>query len=251
MEISIPEGAGPFPPAVLVHGGGWVRGTPRDIAPVAQALSEAGFACFSISYRLAANPLQFGDAVQDVEAAVRFVASHAAEYRIDPTRMALIGESAGGQLAAMATLRLKSCVRAVVAISVPADLIALARNSGFIPQALRQSLEGAPWAGMIMQRIERLSPMHNIRRDMPPFLLIHGTADPLIPFLQAVEMCSRMREAGAKCDLFPVEGAGHGIRWWESNPAFAAPYKREIVRWLRESVTTSPRHNHAAKQSTN
>jgi acetyl esterase len=75
-----------------------------------------------------------------------------------------------------------------------------------------------------------------VRRGMPPFLLIHGTADTLVPFEQSKTMCARIREAGASCELYPVAGAGHGIRWWESNPAMARPYKQEMVRWLKERL---------------
>ena len=56
---------------------------------------------------------------------------------------------------------------------------------------------------------------------MPPFLLIHGTADPLVPFEQSRNMCDRMRAAGASCELLPVEGAGHGMRWWQTSAVAA------------------------------
>src|ERR1700683_4718145 len=80
LGASTPDGAGPFPAAILVHGGGWVRGDRRiDVAPLFQPLSDAGIAWFSIDYRLAADPLRFGIAVQDVEAAIRFVKDHADE----------------------------------------------------------------------------------------------------------------------------------------------------------------------------
>src|SRR5271163_598310 len=74
LDASIPEGTGPFPAAVIVHGGGWVRGDKKiDVAPLFKPLSDAGIAWFSINYRLADDPLLFGIAIHDVEAAVRFV----------------------------------------------------------------------------------------------------------------------------------------------------------------------------------
>src|SRR5438270_8979650 len=96
LDSAIPETPGPHPAVIVVHGGAWVRGDRRtDVAPLLQPLSDAGFAWFSISYRLMSDITQFGTAVEDVEAAIRFVKSHAAEYRIDPDRIALVGESAG------------------------------------------------------------------------------------------------------------------------------------------------------------
>ena len=74
FDASIPDGAGPFAAAIVVHGGGWVRGDRRtDVAPLFKPLEDAGIAWFSIDYRLQADPMRFGVAVNDVEAAVRFV----------------------------------------------------------------------------------------------------------------------------------------------------------------------------------
>ena len=74
---------------------------------------------------------------------------------------------------------------------------------------------------------------------MPPFLLIHGTADPLVPYEQSVAMCDRMRSADASCDLYPVAGASHGIRWWESSPRVSTAYKQRMVEWLHAELATS------------
>ncbi len=234
FDAAVPSGPGPFPAAILVHGGGWVRGDRRlEVEPLLQPLSDGGFAWFSIDYRLATDPLQFGVAVTDVEAALRFVKAHAAEYHVDPERIALIGESAGGQLAAMAALN--TPVKAVVALYAPTDLVSLAKNSQMVPPAIRSALNGTPWEKLILARLADLSPIEHVRAGMPPFLLIHGTADRLVPFGQSERMCDRMKSAGAVCDLYPVAGAGHGIRWWESSSA-AAPYKRRIVEWLQQQL---------------
>src|SRR4051794_35520583 len=105
LDAGIPQTAEPCPGVIVVHGGGWVRGDrATDVAPLLDPLSEAGFAWFSISYRLMNDVTQFGAGVEDVEAAIRFVKAHAAEFGIDPNRIALVGESAGGHLAAMAAL---------------------------------------------------------------------------------------------------------------------------------------------------
>ncbi|HWF09430.1 MAG TPA: alpha/beta hydrolase [Bryobacteraceae bacterium] len=238
LDASIPDGDGPFPAAIVVHGGGWVRGDKRyDVAPLFQPLSEAGIAWFSIDYRLASDPFQFGVAIDDVEAAVRFVKAHAAEYRIDPDRIALIGESAGGQLAAMAAL--ETPVKAVVAIYTPTDLVSLLKTSELIPAQIRNSLKGTPLEGLLIARLAQLSPIEQVRAGMPPFLMIHGTADPLVPFEQSKAMCAKMQAVGASCDLFRVPGGGHGIRGWQSNPAIAEPYKREMVRWLKQQLAAN------------
>ncbi len=234
MDSCVPPGQGPFPAVIIVHGGAWITGDRRlSVEPLFHPLSEAGFAWFSISYRLANEAMMFGAAIQDVEAAVLYVRSHAAEYDVDPGRIALAGESAGAQLASMAALspELKDMVQGVVALYSPSDLVTLAKTSNRVPPELRRAVEGTPWAEFLLGGLQRLSPLYNVRRDMPPFLLIHGTADSLVPFEQSERMCQRMREAGASCDLYPVKGGGHGIRWWEQSGSLTA-YKKTMVDWL-------------------
>src|SRR5437868_5603172 len=96
LDASIPEGPGPFPAAILVHGGGWVAGDKQTyITYIFKPLSDAGFAWFSINYRLAPR-YRFPAPADDVAQAIRFVRENAREYHIDGNRIALIGESAGG-----------------------------------------------------------------------------------------------------------------------------------------------------------
>jgi acetyl esterase len=162
LDASIPEGPGPFPAAIIVHGGGWVAGDRRNnVQPLFQPLSEAGFAWFSVDYRLLTDVSQFGLAINDVQEAIRYVKAHAAEYRVDPARIALIGESAGGQLASMATLRGGSdtAVKAVVAIYTPTDLVSLLKNSTYVSASIRNSVIGTPWEGLVMGAVAQLSPL--------------------------------------------------------------------------------------------
>jgi alpha-L-fucosidase 2 len=229
FDSRVPEGPGPFPSAILVHGGGWIRGDRfTEVSSLFEPLTRAGIAWFSIDYRLAKDPISFGLAIRDVEAAVRFVADNAAEYNVDPTRIVLIGESAGGHLAAMAALNRNLPVKAVVALYAPTDLASLAENAGLIPEAVRQNMEGSLWGGLLRARLLQLSPIDHLHPNMPPFLLIHGTDDPLVPIQQSRDMCARMKAMGNTCEVYPVEGAGHGMRHWRSSA-----YQQEIVRWLK------------------
>lgn len=225
MDAYVPDGPGPFPAAVIVHGGAWVAGDRlRNVEPLFQPLLAAGVACFSISYRLATHFSLFGVAIDDVAAAVRYVRAHAPEFKVDPARIALIGESAGGQLASMAALRQAgSVVKAVVALYSPADL-----------EPFRLAMQGMPLAGLLRTPLQELSPLRHVRRGMPPFLLIHGTADALVPFEQSEKMCRAIRNAGAVCDLIAVKGGGHGLRLWES--AGLTSYKNLMTGWLRNRL---------------
>lgn len=243
FDASLPASVERAPAAIIVHGGGWVRGDRRtDVQPLFKPLTDAGFAWFSIDYRLATDITQFGVAVDDVQQAVRFVKTHAADYNVDPQRIALVGESAGGQLAAMAALRAgaDASVKAVVALYTPTDLVSLFQHSSFVPLQVRNQVRGTPWENLVLVGLSQLSPIENVRRDMPPFLFIHGTADSLVPYSQSAQMCARMRLAGASCELYPVDSAGHGVRWWESSPRLANGYKQKMTQWLGQELGVGP-----------
>jgi alpha-L-fucosidase 2 len=243
MDAYLPSSPALTPAVIIVHGGGWVAGDKRiDVQPLFKPLTDAGFACFSINYRLATDLAQFGAAIDDVEQAVLFVKSHASEYHVDPDRLALLGESAGGQLAAMAALRgpAADSVKAVVAFYTPSDLVTLVKTSTYIPARIRDSVRGTPWESFILAGLAQLSPVDNLRPNMPPFLLIHGTEDSLVPFDQSREMCSRMRTVGASCELYAAKGMGHGIRWWESSPTIASAYKQKLIEWLNKNLNNLP-----------
>lgn len=253
LDAHVPEGPGPHPAVIIVHGGGWVRGDRRtDVQPLFQPLERAGFAWFSISYRLVNNSssvasmLFLGQAVDDVKKAIAHVKTNAAEYKIDPDRIALMGESAGAQLASLAALKPEpsGSVRAVVAFYSPSDLEGLARTSKQIPDSIRQAVQGSPLAEMLLAGLRALSPVNYVRKGMPPFLLIHGTSDSLVPFSQSEQMCDRIHEVGAACELYPVWGGGHGMRWWESSQL--TDYKKRMIDWLQRELIQYP---NAAQQS--
>ena len=229
FDAGIPAGSGPFPAAILVHGGGWVRGDRlTEVQPLFAPLVKAGIAWFSIDYRLSNDWTQFGAAIDDVSNAVRFVKAHASEYHIDPSRIALVGESAGGQLAAMAALNSSPATRvnAVVALYTPTDLVDLAENSTLVPQQLRNSVRGTPFESLMMARLRQLSPLFKRTTRRTAVLADPRDSRPAVPFAQSQAMCNRMKETGASCELYPVKGAGHGIRWWEgSRPEEFAAYK--------------------------
>ena len=228
---------GPFPVAIIVHGGGWVAGDRKsNVEPLFRPLVDGGFVCFSISYRLANDLSVFGAAIEDVEQAILYVRAHAAEFNGDRDRIALVGESAGGQLAAMAALgKDGSAIKAVISLYAPTDLVELARDSTLISEPFRQAVQGAPWAGAVLGRLRQLSPVNHVHSGMPPFLLIHGTADPLVPFEQSRSMCKAIRSAGGECDLLAVKGGGHGMRGWEA--AGLTSYKRLMVEWLQKRLS--------------
>lgn len=248
LDANIPDGPGPHPAAIIVHGGAWVTGDKqRSVRPLFKPLSDAGVAWFSINYRLArAGDLGslisleglavLSSGAEDVRNALEFVRAHATDYNIDPTRIVLIGESAGAHLASMAALKpTGKPVQAVVAFYSPSDLVKLVDSSPRIPEGLRRAVKGSPLEALLMSGLKQLSPQTWISKEAPPFLMIHGTADQLVPFEQSQTMCAALQALTVPCELVTVPGAGHGMNFWESQPPMLA-YKAKMTTWMKERL---------------
>jgi alpha-L-fucosidase 2 len=226
-DAYIPEKSRPQPAVILVHGGGWEAGDKRTyIQPWFPVFSKAGLAWFSIDYRLAPKD-RFPAAVEDVEDAVRYLQKHAARFNIDPERIALVGESAGGHLVSLVAARGKVRVRAAVSFYGIHDIELWRRQRGEMPKNIAQFLGTAD--------PKQASPITFVTKNTPPMLFIHGTEDRGVPLAQSAAMCAAMKAAGARCEVYAVEGAPHGVEGWEKNPAFTG-YKTRMIAWLREAL---------------
>ncbi len=178
-----------------------------------------------------------GGAVDDVRKSVAYVREHAAEYRVNPDQIVLIGESAGAQLASMAALKPgpEGTVKALVAFYSPSDLVTLVNTMPLIPDSVRQAVKGTLFEDLLNGYLREMSPTNAIHPGEPPFLLIHGTADQVVPFQQSVDLCNKIRKAGSECEVYPVEGGRHGLLYWESSKDQTA-YKSEMVLWLKDHL---------------
>ena len=229
LDASIPDGPGPHPAVIIVHGGGFLRGDKQTyVPPLFAPLTEAGYAWFSIDYRLAPAHL-FPTPNEDVRAAFAYVMQHAKEFKVDPKRIALMGESAGATIVAYyaATEKGKFKPKAVV------DLYGVV-DWEYNTETLGKLSEGAT-AWLANTDLKKASAITYIRKDMPPFLFIHGTKDPQVPFGNSPRMCAAMRAIHAECEVFVVEGGGHGMGGWEKDPALQS-YKKKMVEWLGEKM---------------
>lgn len=237
LDADIPDGPGPFPAAVLVHGGGWVAGDKQQyITYIFQPLRDAGFAWFSINYRLAPQ-YHFPAPTDDIEQAISFVKAHAAEYKIDPQRVTLIGESAGGHLVSYVGARNPpgSRVAAVVSLYGIHDFITAAMEWKPFPHEVLELFNINQVNAETAPLLIKASPVTYVSKQTPPFLLIHGSKDEDVPYEQSVEMCARMKQVGARCDLITIPGAPHGMDHWEPHPEWHW-YKKAMVDWLEKTV---------------
>ncbi|HYP14788.1 MAG TPA: alpha/beta hydrolase, partial [Bryobacteraceae bacterium] len=232
MDIQTADGQGLAPAVILVHGGGWIRGDRVwNVSPLFDPLHEAGYAWFSISYRPATDFLNFGVAVEDVRAAIHYVRDNAARYGVDPDRIVVIGESAGAHLASLAALAEPKLLAGVVSLYGPMNLEHLARTSPVVPAQVRDALQNSAFGPLLSSHLQSLSPAARVVAGAPPFLLIHGTADGVVPLDQSTEMQKKLKAVGVVCDLITVPGGGHGMRHWGRSPEQAA-WKKQLVAWL-------------------
>jgi acetyl esterase len=254
LDLHVPDGPGPFPAAILIHGGGFDEGSKStNPRPLFEPLANAQFAWFSIDYRMAPE-FKFVDAREDVSNAIRWVKANAKTYRVDVARIAIIGESAGGLLVNYAgtheTLESKpdTKIEAVVDFYGPVDYgkLALARrdhperfnmtsinrhasNGGGIHFFGVDVLDDAGLA-----KLWSIAPIAAVHKGMPPFLCIHGTKDDQVAYEQTPAMCDAMHKVGASCEIITIEGGGHGMSGWRAPEM--QHWKPEMISWLKATL---------------
>ncbi len=234
LDAFVPEGPGPFATCILVHGGGFTKGDKQTfIKPLFEPLAKAGFTWFSINYRLAPQH-QWPACERDVETAVRWVKQHAAEYKVDPARIALIGESAGGHLVSLAGEELTGtdALAAVVPFYGPHDLTLQVKKRNAMG-GLGDLIGMKDVTEASMQKLREISPSTHVHAGMPPYLLIHGDADTTVPFEQSTLFQKQLREAGNVCDLITVPGGIHGMGGWDK---LKSDYRDQLIAWLRKTL---------------
>jgi acetyl esterase/lipase len=220
LDLYVPKEGRNLPLIIYVHGGAFLMGDKRKWIRYQFGYLNQGYAMASINYRLS-EEATFPAQIEDCKAAVRWLRAHAETYRLDPNHFAAFGASAGGHLAAMLgttgkirdfdvgdNLTFSSRVEATADFFGPTDLTRLSpasmetgsAESQFIGCTIKDNLEKA----------RRASPISYVTGDCPPFLIVHGDADPRVPYAQSVLLAGALKESGVPATLYLVKGAGHG-----------------------------------------
>ena len=214
----------PVPLIVWIHGGGWRQGS-KEMNPAARFVDD-GYVSASISYRL--SPVAtFPAQIHDCKAAIRWLRAHAEKYGIDPERIAVWGSSAGGHLVAMVGTsgdveelegslghpRESSRVQAVVDYFGPTTFTKMDAAGSSMVHDDAKSPESLLVGGAIQEHpelVRRADPITYVTSDDPPFLIVHGDKDPLVPHNQSELLAAALKENGVEHTFRTAKGGGHG-----------------------------------------
>jgi acetyl esterase/lipase len=252
LHAFLPARSGPDerrPAIVWIHGGAWVGGTLEGFMPHARYMAERGLVAFNLEYRLLkpAGPTM-AECIADCQSAIRYLRVHAAELGIDPARIAVAGDSAGGHLtAALGTLGDFGDPAEAPGISARPDVMILLNPVLDLTEddwiryavggpALADRTQPRPHGPADLARARALSPIFHAHAGVPPSLLLHGLDDKIVPVSQARRFAEALAQAGVRCDLRLLEKQGHafGIAYWRA----PEPTVVETLRTIDAYLTT-------------
>jgi acetyl esterase/lipase len=222
MTLRTPEDDGKVlrPAVLLIHGGAWLFGTRHQLHWYGERLADNGYVTAAISYRMMPR-YRFPNCLYDAKAAVRWLRLHADQYRIDPNRIAVLGNSAGGHLAALLATTIpsdglegsgdpgpSSAVQAAVVMYGVTDMSYYRHTKGYIgiggisDAFVKRFLSKGPAA--TADPYAAASPVTYARRETCPTLLVHGTKDNFVPYAQSLAFYEQLRSLGVPSRLVTV-----------------------------------------------
>ncbi len=211
---------------VCIHGGGWYGGKPDYFFPHCRYYAMRGAVAFSVGYRFVkggGNEAfdEIETCIADCRAALAHIRNNAVEYGIDPSKIVVMGDSAGGHLAA--------CLITMGDVGLPDDYDGLSTKANAavccnpcidmtLPLVMNllkikgDTSGGTPvYPAEAVARAHRVSPITHVRAGLPPSLVIHGTDDTVIPVEQAHRFAEAMTDSGNRCDLVVLDGVRHAF----------------------------------------
>ncbi|MDD4969542.1 MAG: alpha/beta hydrolase [Paludibacter sp.] len=205
------------PVVINIHGGGWNHGT-KESQSGFNTFFKAGFAVANVEYRMVDEAKAPG-AIEDIRSAMDYLILHAAELNIDPKRIVLMGGSAGAHLALMAGFlendrrfdtyckgKENMKVAAIISKYAPSDFVEKTDKFYTYKSLLNWMDDKAEDASFRAS----ISPVTYINKNNPPVFIVHGNADPIVPYEQSVRLHQKLDQAGVYNEFITVEGGKHG-----------------------------------------
>lgn len=268
MSLLVPRNTDLKPAIVYFPGGGFTSAAWDKFIEMRMALAQAGFVVAAAEYRTV--PDTFPAPVIDGKAAIRYLREHAKEYGIDPQRIGVLGDSAGGYMAQMMALtngdkafeqgdflNQSSDVQAAATLYGISNLLNIGEGFPAAIQKVHESpavteallVHGSAfrdWPGAAIgsdkQKALAASPMGHVNGKKPPFLIMHGSADTLVSPLQSAQLYKALKEGGNKADYVLLEGAEHGDDHWYQQPVID-----RVVSWFKATLGEPIKHSTRAK----
>jgi len=237
-DISVPKGTGPFPVVIYLHGGGWVAGNPQSHRKLGMQFAEQGYVTINLDYRLAPeHPFPAG--LDDCIFAAEWAAANASRWGGDASRMAIGGDSAGGNLTAVtivemaarnSPIKFKAGLLIYGLFDVPA-VIEREKGSEFGLGMMARAYLGDRYDTLVSD--PRVSPLKAVKAGLPPLYILCGTADFLLK--ESHSMAERCAAAGVEYELDIVEDMPHGfIQIWMLSAAGDA--QKRMFDFMRKRV---------------
>lgn len=247
MDVYYPENPNGYG-IIHITGSGWSRRFTLDAKMInhnrhvkidGEALVKAGYTLFSINHRAAPRFL-YPAAVEDAQRAVRFIRYHADKFGINPDRIGAIGGSSGGHLVCMLGVldgnetpkddtpinRISSKVQCVIARAAPTSFLESSIGDSFLGFKKRDRPSSIEY-----KIAQEASPIFHVSPDDPPFLLVHGDKDEIVPIAHSINMDKKLREMSVASKLYVVEGGAHG-----PGLVNTPEWKKEFVNWMDEHL---------------
>lgn len=257
MTLLVPRTAEKKPAIIYFPGGGFTTTDYEKFIEMRFALAKAGFVVAAAEYRVVPN--KFPAILEDGKSAVRFLKAHADAYGIDASKIGVLGDSAGGYLSQMVAvtgnekqfdkgdnLHVDSTVQAAATLYGISDLRNIGAGFDEAIQKVHQSpavteallVNGVafneyPGASILSDSDKALaaSSLGHIKKNLPPFLIMHGTEDKLVSPVQSEQLYKALKQNGNRVTYVKVEGAAHGDTVW-----FQKPIIDKVVTWFKDNL---------------
>lgn len=224
VDVYVPATKGPHPLVLYIHGGGWRGGHTRhsgalaDFPKALAALAAEGFTVASLEYRLSSEA-QFPAQLQDANAALRFLRGNAKAYKIDPSRVGVWGGSAGGHLTALTALTCRDTALDPLAANDQCVQAAVTWYGVFDFAGMNATPDGNSAGAKLLgcagpcsaEANRKVSPVAYMDAKDPPFLLIHGTEDKVVPVAQSHLGEAALKAAGVPVESIYIDGVDHSF----------------------------------------
>jgi acetyl esterase/lipase len=228
---------------VVCPGGGYAGLAPHEGEAYALWLNQQGIAAFVLKYRLGSSGYRHPRMLQDAARAMRLVRFHAAEWKLDPKRLGIIGSSAGGHLASTLLTHFDA---GQTGAADPIDRVSSRPDLGVLCYAVitmgddthRGSRENLLGKDASPELIKELSNQLHVSQETPPCFLFHTYDDAAVPVENSLEFAAALRRARVPFELHIYEHGAHGLGLGTNSPLADAaqmhPWTRECQRWLKE-----------------